>query len=212
MMVAPTNAVAAVSAPRGILGTTAPINTADTDGFASSSSAKKQSEISARNTNMSCSSRRIPLCCAARSSSVSAVVSNTPTHSGTRRSSCSPIATPTTSVKSVAMIASSASAHSAFAARTGYISRHTCARCFSLPMPSVDARCCSTSAMAFASSSTQMSAYPNREPASMSVAQFPGSRYPIETKNAGPRCASTPRSDSSAYSLASSVALNALWS
>ena len=44
--------------------------------------------------------------------------------------------------------------------------------------------------MAFDMTSTHRSRYPNRAPASMSVAQLPGSMYPTLTRYAGPANAS----------------------
>jgi len=94
---------------------------------------------------------------------------------GMPNSSWSPMADPITSARSQAAMATSQRIHNATLTEAGYRSRHAWARSRPETSPSRAERLWRRIAMALDITRTQTRAYPYREPAAMSVAQFPGS-------------------------------------
>src|ERR1017187_5307853 len=99
----------------------------------------------------------------------------------------SAIADPITSARSQATIAISAPSQSTKLTLRPKASWQTCARSRSVATPSFRLRLCNRIAIRFDAMMTNSSVYPNREPPAMSVAQLPGSMYPTEIRDPGPR-------------------------
>mmetsp|Transcript_24937 Transcript_24937/g.69549 ORF Transcript_24937/g.69549 Transcript_24937/m.69549 type:complete len:233 (+) Transcript_24937:2143-2841(+) len=106
--------------------------------------------------------------------------------SGRRKRRFRPTAVPITMVRSSATMLISHSTHRRTHTRRGYSWRHSSAKCFPVTRPSLAARVCSKMAIRLDKTTTHTRSYPKREPPSMAVAQFPGSRYATDTRNAGP--------------------------
>ena len=91
---------------------------------------------------------------------VSSTVTRTPYISGRPKSSCSPIADPSTSARSHAAIATSQRTHNTALTAGGYRSLHAWARSLPETSPSRAERDCSRMAIRFDIRRTQISAYP----------------------------------------------------
>ena len=84
-------------------------------------------------------------------------------------------ALPSTSARSQAAMATSASSQLGTRVQAGYSSRQACARSRPVTTPSRAEITCSTTAIRLASSTTHISAYLNCAPPCRSVPQLPGS-------------------------------------
>src|SRR3954451_4600661 len=129
----------------------------------------------------------------ASSATPAAATTAPPIGNGTPSSSCSAIAPPSTSARSVAMVTTSAWAQSRTRGTRPYRSRHISGSERPVTVPSFAERYCTSMAARPAATTTQTSLVPSSAPACVFVAKFPGSTYATATTSPGPQAARTTR-------------------
>mmetsp|Transcript_4532 Transcript_4532/g.17347 ORF Transcript_4532/g.17347 Transcript_4532/m.17347 type:complete len:249 (+) Transcript_4532:818-1564(+) len=170
----------------GNRGNTIPATTEDAFASTNVTSAKKHNDITPTSAAMNASNFRTPNDCNPKNTIVDIDVSTTPTHVGIPNINFSANAVPMTSGTSLAMIASSVIAHSAYRVGSGYSSRMHRARSHPVASASRIVRPCMYHPPSVAQSNTQSNLYPNSVPACKSLSKFPGSTYAMHIKNPGP--------------------------